>query len=59
GKWAYINQTKNHSRIKFFNPDAKNQSGSFVLIPLKRFQRTYSNGLLVIDTLQDKKEKAY
>ncbi|CAF4551796.1 unnamed protein product [Rotaria sp. Silwood1] len=59
GKWAYINQTKNHSRIKFFNPDAKNQSGSFVLIPLKRFQRTYSNGLLGIDTLQDKKEKAF
>ncbi|CAF2853599.1 unnamed protein product [Rotaria sp. Silwood2] len=59
GKWTYINQTKNHSRIKFFNPDAKNQSGSFVLIPLKRFQRTYSNGLLGIDTIRDKKEKAF
>ncbi|CAF3746132.1 unnamed protein product [Rotaria sordida] len=59
GKWAYINQTKNHSSIKFFNPDDKNQSGSFVLIPLKRLQHTSSNGLLGIDTIQDKKEKAF
>ena len=35
GQWAYINQTKNHARIYFFDSDAKNDSGSFVLIPLK------------------------
>ncbi|CAF0960589.1 unnamed protein product [Adineta steineri] len=59
GRWAYINQTKNHSRIHFFNPDAKNESGSFVLMPLKRIQRKYSNGLLGIDTIQEQKEKAF
>ncbi|UJR33360.1 hypothetical protein I4U23_020808 [Adineta vaga] len=59
GRWAYINQTKNHSRIHFFNPDAKQDSGSFVLMPLKRLQRKYPNGLLGIDTLQDKREKAF
>jgi signal transduction protein with GAF and PtsI domain len=59
GKWAYINQTKNHSRIYFFDPEAKTQSGSFVLLPIKRLQRKSSNGVLGIDTIRDKKEKAF
>lgn len=59
GKWAYFNQTKNHSRIKFFNPDARHQSGSLVLMPLKRIQKTNSTGILGIDTLQDRKDKAF
>ncbi|CAF0966176.1 unnamed protein product [Adineta ricciae] len=59
GRWAYINQTKNHSRIYFFKPDAAHDSGSFVLMPLKRLQRKYSSGVLGIDTLQDKREKAF
>ncbi|CAM4762867.1 unnamed protein product [Rotaria magnacalcarata] len=59
GKWAYFNQTKNHTLIKFFNPLAQKQSGSFVIIPLKRLQQTYAYGLLGIDTIQDKKEKAF
>ena len=59
GKWAYINQTKHHSRIKFFNPNTKKQSGSFILIPLKRLQRKYANGLLGIDTIRDTKDKAF
>ena len=37
----------------------KGQSGSFVLIPLKRIQRKSSNGVLGIDTIRDKKEKAF
>src|SRR5689334_10824450 len=59
GKWTYINQTKNHSRLYFFDPNMKNNSGSFVLIPLKRLQRKYSFGLLGIDTIRDQKEKAF
>ena len=59
GKWAYINQTKNHSRLHFFNPAMKHQSGSLVLLPLKREQSSHSNGLLGIDTIRDKKEKAF
>jgi hypothetical protein len=59
GKWTYINQTKNHSRLYLFDSNVKNQSGSFVLIPLKRLQSKYSNGVLGIDTIRDKKEKAF
>jgi hypothetical protein len=59
GKWTYINQTKNNPRLYFFDPNVKNQSGSFVLIPLKRIQRKSSNGVLGIDTIRDKKEKAF
>lgn len=59
GKWAYINQTKNHSRLHFFNPAMKHQSGSFVLMPFKRAQSPYSNGALGIDTIREKKEKAF
>ena len=59
GRWAYINQTKKHTRVHFFNPAARNQSGSFVLMPLKRLQGQCSNGLLGIDTLREKRDKAF
>ena len=54
-----MNQTKNHSRIYFFDPNVKNSPGSLVLIPLKRLQGKTSNGLLGIDTIRDRKEKAF
>lgn len=37
----------------------KKQSGSFVLLPLKCLQRKTSNGLLGIDTIREKREKAF
>ena len=37
----------------------RKQSGSFVLLPLKRLQRKLSTGLLGIDTIREKKEKAF
>jgi len=37
----------------------KNQSGSLVLLPLKRLQRQTCNGVLAIDTIREKKEKAF
>lgn len=37
----------------------KNQSGSFVLLPLRRLESDVSNGLLGIDTIRDRKEKAF
>ena len=59
GGWAYITQTKKHTRVHFFNPTARSHSGSFVLMPLKRLQGQYSNGLLGIDTLREKRDKAF
>jgi len=59
GKWAYVNQTKNHSRLVFFNSSMKTQSGSFVLMPIKRLKSNSIVGLLGLDTIRDKKEKAF
>jgi hypothetical protein len=59
GKWAYVNQTKKHSRLHFFDANVRNQSGSLVLMPLKRFDSQYANGLLGIDTIRDGKDKAF
>ncbi|CAF0769314.1 unnamed protein product [Didymodactylos carnosus] len=59
GKPTYISQTKNNSRIHFFDENVKSNNGSFVLIPLKRTVRAKCNGCLGIDTVRDKKEKAF